>query len=135
MAPNDVVRTVEWALLMAQLPGKAPLSAGILLLDPGSDELHIKLLPEVSGADQEVNEFWRELPQHLMERSQAVGGRRVLDWLETSASHLVQLGPCTPLQTANPEEALELLYRRHVGGNDSKAQQPATQAFRRSAAG
>ncbi|HZZ16769.1 MAG TPA: hypothetical protein VFE08_12480, partial [Candidatus Sulfotelmatobacter sp.] len=103
-------------------------------LDPESDELHIKLRPELSEADQDVAADWRELPQHLIEQSRGVGGRRVLDWLEMTASHLVQLGSRCSLQTSNPQEALHLLYRRHVDGNDSEAQRSATQPLLRSAA-
>lgn len=60
MTHKDVVRTVEWTLLMAQLPTRNCSPAGVLLLDAASDELHIKLLPELTGAHEEVTEFWRE---------------------------------------------------------------------------
>jgi hypothetical protein len=134
MTHNDVVRPVEWALLIAQLPAQDGIPAGILLLDPASDELHIKLLSELTGADadQEAAEFWRELPQDLMERSRELGGSRLLDWLETTASHFIELGSRTSIETSNPQETLDLLYRTHVI-DDLELQQPAARELRRGA--
>lgn len=132
MAKNDVVRTVEWALLIAQIPGQRPSAAGILIVDPASDDLHVKLLPELSGADEDVAEFWRELSGDLIERSRAVGGHRVLDWLETTASHIVQLGSRDSMETPHVPDALNLLYRRHVAA-EPKSKRSPEQASRRSA--
>ena len=132
MTHKDVVRTVEWTLLMAQLPTRNCSPAGVLLLDVASDELHVKLLPELTGAHEEVTEFWRELPDDLMERSRELGGFRVLEWLETVASHLIQLGSRARVETTNPEETLDLLYRQHITG-DLEAQRPAEREFQRGA--
>jgi len=134
MTYNDVVRTVEWALLMAQLPTRDCTPVGVLLLDATSDELHIKLLPELTGVHEEVTEFWRELPSDLIERSGAVGGSRVLDWLETTASHVIQLGSRARMDTTNPQETLDLLYRQYVTG-DLEIQRPAEREFQRGAGG
>jgi hypothetical protein len=133
MTHNDVVRTVEWALVIAQLPARADNSpVGILLLDPASDELHVKLLPELTGAPEDVLEFWRELPHDLSERSRELGGSRILDWLETTASHFIQLGSRTCMDTSTPREILDLLYRKHVT-RDLEVQEPAEREFRHGA--
>jgi hypothetical protein len=132
MTHDDVARTVEWALLMAHLPTKESSPAGVLLVDSASDQLHIKLLPELRQAHEEVAEFWRELPQELMERSRELGGARVLDWLETTASHLVQLGSRARMETTNLPETLDLLYRKHVT-SDVEIPQPAERGFQRGA--
>jgi hypothetical protein len=114
MAQDDVVRNVEWAVVTAQSPGRGAISAGILLVDRTSDELYVKLLPELSKAEDEVAEFWRELPRDLLERSKAIGGSQVLSWLETTASHLIQLGPRSIAKASDPADELELLYYRYV---------------------
>ena len=113
-AQDDIDQNVEWAVLAARLPGREPIPAGILLVDLASDELYVKLLPELSMAEDEVAEFWCELPQDLIEQSSIVGGRQVLCWLETTASHVIQLGPRSLAKACDPEHQLELLYRRHV---------------------
>src|SRR5689334_15745112 len=92
-AQDDIDLNVEWAVLTARLPGRKAIPAGILLVDLASDELHVKLLPELSMAADEVAEFWRELPDYLLERSKAVGGHQVLAWLEDTADNVIQLGP------------------------------------------
>lgn len=114
MTQGDVGRNVEWAVLEARLPGCNAVSAGILLVDSASDKLYVKLLPELSTADDELIEFWCELPQELIERSKAVGGRQVLCWLEDTSSHVVQLGPRHVEKASDPEDQLQSLYRRHV---------------------
>jgi hypothetical protein len=129
MPANDAVRSVEWALLMAQQPARDCLPAGILLVDGISDELHLRLRPELPEAEDDTAEFWRELPNDLIERSRQLGGSRMLDWLETTASHLVQLGSRTYMESTNPQETLDLLYRRYITG-DLEAQQPAEREFR-----
>jgi hypothetical protein len=133
MTRNDVVRTVEWALLMARLPGQEGSSAGVLLLDSASDELYVRLTPELAGAHEETSEFWRELSHDLMERSRTGGGQQVLDWLETTASHLIQLGSRHSIKAANPQETMNLLYRQHVIC-DLEVERPIEQELRRGAA-
>src|SRR5690348_18274395 len=83
MNHNDVVRNVEWALLIVQQPGQECLPGGILLVDQISDQLHLRLLAELPRVHEDVVDFWRELSQDLIERSRAVGGHNVLNWLET----------------------------------------------------
>lgn len=114
MIPNDVVRNVEWTLVSVQQPAKAPSPAGVVVLDPDSDELHIRLLPELTGTDRDMGEFWRDLPGYLSQRSREVGGAQLLEWLETVASHVVQLSARSSIATDNPREALDTLYRLHV---------------------
>jgi hypothetical protein len=132
MVQNEVVRTLEWALLMAQLPAQERSSAGVLLLDPTSDELHVRLLPELTEAPEEVAEFWQELSDDLIERSREVGGRQVMDWLETTASHVIQLGSRCSIESTDPRQTLELLYQQHVTGG-RETEQPVKQKIRRSA--
>lgn len=133
MTQNDVVRTVEWALLMARLPTQDSSPAGVLLLDSASDELHVKLIPELPGAHEEVAEFWRELSRDLRERSRSLGGQQVLDWLETTASHLIQLGSRHSIKAECPQETMNLLYRQHVT-DDPAIERRIQQEFRRGAA-
>jgi hypothetical protein len=120
MIQNDVVRNVEWTLLIVQGPTRQCSPAGILLLDPVSDELHVRLLPQLKEADPETNEFWRELPTYLSQLSREVGGSRILEWLETVASHIVHLSARIPITIADPQKALDTLYRTHVA-HDAEA--------------
>src|SRR5689334_8760516 len=121
MNHTDVVRNVEWALLIVQQPGQECLSAGILLVDPISDQLHVRLLAELPRVHEDAVDFWRELPQDLLERSRAIGGHNVLNWLETTASHFIQLGRRHVLETTNPENTVHLLYWQHVVGDPERS--------------
>jgi hypothetical protein len=117
---------------MAQLPARERSSAGVLLLDLVSDELHVRLQPELAGANEDAAEFWRELSHDLIKRSCAVGGHQVLDWLETTASHLIQLGSRHSIEVTNPQETLDLLYQRYVVAK-LEVEQPVQPEFRRGA--
>ena len=134
MARHDVVRSMEWVVLLAQLPAKRCFAAGILLLDRASDELHVQLLPELAEAPEEVAEVWRELQRDLVERSHEQGGSLVLDWLETTASNFIQLSGRNHVDTAMPKEALDLLYRTHVMSGREDQRQARKLELRRGAA-
>ena len=97
MAGRGVVRSMEWVLLIAQLPAKGRLAAGILLLDHASDELHIQLLPELSEVPEDIAEVWRELQQDLTERAREQGGTGA--WDSDDVDAVVGLARC-PVFTA-----------------------------------
>lgn len=121
MTPSDNVVRLEWALLLVRLPGRELLPAGVLVVDRESDKLLIKLRPTLEeGAPEEAAEFWCELPEDLLERSQDLGGAQTLNWLETTASHFVQLGARTPVESSAARETLELLYREHVASCEDR---------------
>src|SRR5204862_3984849 len=55
-------------------------------------QLHIRLLKELTDAPEDVKEVWTYLEDDLAEEAQSFGGREVLNRLETSLSHVFQLG-------------------------------------------
>jgi hypothetical protein len=61
----DAFRTADWVLLMAQDPGLPIRPAGILLLDPLTDKLHIALDDFVS-TDEDIREVWESLKEELL---------------------------------------------------------------------
>jgi hypothetical protein len=76
----DAIRTADWVLLMAQDPGLPIRPAGILLLDPLADKLHIALDDFVS-TDEDIREVWESLKEELADKASEMGGARLLDWL------------------------------------------------------
>jgi PAS domain S-box-containing protein len=108
--------TAEWMIALLCLPGKMPEPAGILLLDPNSDHLAVKLKTNVAIEDEIVSVFWNELALDLNQKAQEKGGRQVIEWLEETASHIVRLSPrgAVDLKTASLTKTLDSLYHEHI---------------------
>jgi len=59
-----------WSLLLVQLPGQSVKPAGILLVDPNTNRLHVKLDESLAIEDDEVCEVWQLLRDDLMQKSE-----------------------------------------------------------------
>ena len=113
MATN-LGRMASWVILLVQVPGTAPTPAGILLLDPVSNDLHVALTDAVSD-DEDIKEVWDSLYQELSERSAEIGGARLLDCLEEDLSLFLQVrGPRQQVAMTNPEQTIQELFKEHV---------------------
>jgi hypothetical protein len=110
------ISTAEWTMALLCLPGKMPEPAGILLLDPRTDHLAIKLKTDFEIEDEAVSSFWKELALDLNQMAQEKGGEQVIAWLEETGSHIVQLSPreAVDLKTRSLTETLEHLYHKHI---------------------
>lgn len=108
--------TAEWMIALLCLPGKKPEPAGILLLDRGCDRLAVKLKAEVDLEDEIVSALWKELALDLSQKAQEKGGNQVVEWLEETASHIVQvsLGGEIDLKNTSLTETLDRLYHDHI---------------------
>ena len=71
-------RVADWSLLFIYAPGKKPESAGILLLDPQTNELHVRLKCQLRNEDEDLLEVWELLREDLQMRSKEIGGEQVL---------------------------------------------------------
>jgi SOS-response transcriptional repressor LexA len=108
-------RPAEWVILSVALPGRAAEAAGVLLLEVESGELQLKLRRDWDEiASEEDVEVLAELENDLQLKSREMGGRALLDWLEESASNIVQIGERNRITVRNFPSTLERLYREHV---------------------
>ncbi len=130
MSQSDVGRTIEWTLLFVRLPGREPMAAGVIVVDRESDELFVRLRAELEGeAPEETAEVWGELAEELLERSREQGGTHILNWLETTASHFLEIGVRTGMESSNPRETLDWLYEQHVTKDCADAELRRRAAF------
>src|SRR4051812_30521657 len=90
----------EWALLEAHWPGHASEPIGILLRERSQDRLYVKVRPEwwSRRPDSEEAELWRELAENLEQQAQEIGAAQVLEWLESTASHTIQISTPQDIQ-------------------------------------
>ncbi|MDW8131640.1 MAG: S24 family peptidase [Bryobacterales bacterium] len=110
-------KKAEYAVLRAALPGRPTLAAGILLLEPETDRLHIKLRTDWAGcAAPEDAEVLELLASDLAAQAEELGGAALLALLEDRLSNALQISERRPAVVADFERALERLYTAEVEG-------------------
>src|SRR5579875_1494364 len=105
----------EFSLLLSDLPGHGVQTIGVLLLDPSTDTLHVRLRRDwTSVAEEEDIEVLAELEDDLLTQARERGGRAVLEYLETNASQSLRITDREQIAVRNFEKTLADLYREHV---------------------
>ena len=114
------MQTGIWALVSLHLPGRSIEPVGIILSDD-ADQLHVKFRNDWSSiANEEETEICRELAEDLGQKGHELGAANVLDWLENTASHAIQLGTRTTVRVPDVNIALQALYQQHVDAAEHK---------------
>src|SRR5579863_1737630 len=80
----------EFSLLEADLPGHGLETIGVLLLDPGTDTLYVRLRRDFS-ANEEDTEVLAALEDDLLSKARETGGAAVLEFLETTVSNSIRI--------------------------------------------
>lgn len=108
-------KQAEYSLLLSDLPGFGVQTLGVLLLDPATDTLHLRLRRdwEAVAADEDT-EVLEELEDDLAMQARERGGAAVLDFLETVASQSIRLTDREAVTVRNFDKTLGELYREHV---------------------
>lgn len=108
-------RQGSYSLLECQLPGCGQETAGVLLFDPSTDTLHVRLRRDWEEiASEEDAEVLAELEDDLLAKAREQGGEAVLAFLESNASQSVRVTNREPVAIRNIEQTLAGLYREHV---------------------
>jgi hypothetical protein len=117
MSAFGAVRRGEYFILELALPGQPNVSAGIVLLDPASDKLHIKLRQDWGRlAESDDAEVLEHLEADLRRQGQATGGEQLLRTLEDTLSNALRISERRTIAVGDFDKALERLYQRHVEG-------------------
>ncbi len=105
----------EYSLLVADLPGRPAEAIGVLLLDPQSDTLHIRLRRDWERvASDEDAEVLAELEDDLAMQARERGASSVFEFLEAIASQSIRITDRETVSVRNFERTLGDLYREHV---------------------
>jgi SOS-response transcriptional repressor LexA len=113
----QTARKAQYLVMQVALPGRPKANAGVLLLDPANDSLHVKLRSdwtELAGAED--IEVLEQLQADLESRSRELGAEALLRELEDSLSHSVLVSERASVAVGDFEKALARLYARHVEG-------------------
>ncbi len=108
-------KRAEYTLLLSDLPGHGVQTIGVLLLDPATDTLHLRLRRdwEAVAADEDA-EVFEELEDDLAMQARERGGTAVLEFLESVASQSIRLTEREAVTVRNFDKTLGELYREHV---------------------
>jgi SOS-response transcriptional repressor LexA len=116
MAHSGLVATYEgrYAILTADLPGETAAPLGILLQDPETNRLHIRLRrdwDEIADEDAEVFEL---LESDLGSKAQEFGAEKLFEWLEDALSGTLRITSRRNLLVTNFERTLNRLYAENI---------------------
>lgn len=112
---NYAPKEAEYSLLLCETPGHSVTTIGVLLLDPGTDTLYLRLRRDwESVASEEDAEVLAELEDDLQMQSRDKGGAAVLDLLENIASQSVRVSDREAITVRDFDRKLGELYREHV---------------------
>jgi phage repressor protein C with HTH and peptisase S24 domain len=105
----------QYSLLLSELPGRGVETLGVLLLDPASDTLHVRLRRDWERlASEEDAEVLEELEEDLQMKSRESGGTAVLEYLESDASNSLRVTDREAISVRDFDKKLSELYREHV---------------------
>jgi phage repressor protein C with HTH and peptisase S24 domain len=107
-------RTARYSLLTVDLPGQEIVTAGVLLEDPATDQVHIRLRRDWERLAPEEAEVLAELEDNLLAHASEEGAAKFFTRLEDTLSHSVRVSDRRETVVADFPRALARLYRENV---------------------
>ncbi len=108
-------RQGQFSLLLSELPGHGLNTIGVLLLDPSTDNLYLRLRRDLHLiAEEEDIEVLTELGDDLASWARERGGKAVLEQLEREASQAIRVSDREFVMVRGFDRTLGELYREHV---------------------
>lgn len=105
----------QYSLLVSDLPDHGVQTIGVLLLDPATDTLYVRLRRDWDAvANEEDAEVLTELEDDLAVQARDQGGAAVLEYLESVASQSIRVTDREAVTVRDFDRALGELYREHV---------------------
>jgi phage repressor protein C with HTH and peptisase S24 domain len=105
----------QYLLLLSDLPQRGVQTVGVLLLDPATDLLYLRLRRDWERvASEEEVEVLAELEEDLQTLSRERGGAAVLDYLENDLSNSLRVTDREAVTVRSFDKKLSELYREHV---------------------
>ena len=103
-------------VLEAALPDREPINIGVLLADPSSDELYVRLRRDWASIsdDPEDVELLKALADDLELKGREMGAGALVGWLEDSLSNTIRISARQPAIVEDFSRALDRLYRQNV---------------------
>jgi SOS-response transcriptional repressor LexA len=107
-------QSAQCFVLTLDIPGAESLPAGVLLLDPGMNAVHLRLRRDWDAIAPEEAEVLEALQDDLEAKAAEMGGTQLLRYLQDTLSHVLRLSEPSDVIVENFERGLARLYRQHV---------------------
>jgi SOS-response transcriptional repressor LexA len=104
----------RYMLITLELPGTGPLNAGVLLEDPATDRLWIRLRRDWEEFAPEEAEVLAAMEYDLAAKAQELGAKELLRYLEDTLSNVLLVTDRREVLVDDFERALGRLYRQNV---------------------
>jgi len=104
----------RYSLMMVELPGKEAVTAGVLLEDPATDRVHIRLRRDWERIDPDEAEVLAFLEDDLLARAADEGAAKFFARLEDTLSNTIRVSDRRETMVEDFPRALARLYREHV---------------------
>jgi SOS-response transcriptional repressor LexA len=107
-------QSAQLYVLTVEVPGIVSANAGVMLVDPSMNALHVRLRRDWEEIAPEEAEVLDALQYDLESKAAEMGAARLLGWLEDSLSNVVRISEPRDVIVEDFERALGRLYRQHV---------------------
>ncbi len=105
----------QYSVVQIAVPGSSPVNAGVLLLDPVNNQLHVRFRRDWDEiADGEDVEILEALAEDITAKAGEMGAAELLDWMEEHLSNTVQISDRERVLVDSFESTAARLYRQHV---------------------
>ncbi|MEO8050142.1 MAG: S24 family peptidase [Acidobacteriota bacterium] len=107
-------RAARFSLLMVELPGRECVTAGVLLEDPATDRVYLRLRRDWERLAPEEAEVLSELEDDLSATASEEGAMKFFARMEDTLSNTVRVSERRETMVEDFPRALARLYREHV---------------------
>ncbi len=105
------------SLLQLELPGAEPVHAGVLLLDPESNRLYVRMRRDWDHIAPDEAEVLALLEEDLAAKSIDLGAARLMEYLEQSLSNTLTISEPREVLVEDFDRAVARFYRENVRTN------------------
>jgi hypothetical protein len=112
--PVAATQLARLSILQLEMPGSAPVSAGVLLEDPANNRLYLRLRRDWDVIAPEEAEVLSGLEPDLAAKAEELGAARVLDQLQDTLSNTLTISEPREVMVEDFGRALPRLYRELV---------------------
>lgn len=102
------------SILQLEMPGNAPISAGVLIEDPANNRLYLRLRRDWDVIAPAEADVLSELESDLAAKAQERGAAQVLDQLQDTLSNVLTISTPREVMVEDFGRALSRLYRELV---------------------
>jgi hypothetical protein len=112
--PFATAQLARYFILELEIPGSAPVSAGVLLEDPTEDRLYPRLRRDWDQIAPEEADVLSALEDDLGSKAAEIGAARLMGYLEDTLSNVLRVSEPREVAVEDFGRALSRLYRENV---------------------